>query len=147
MKFYFNRTKWGIFERDEAKEEFYNDFFAKYNIDLAKDVYFYLSDDANMDNKLYKARAVFFSQDRIIVFDSDMVYGFGIPYKSYSVIIYKKADIKSIKFDCGGDYDFSLCRVIIDLGPSLIEFEIKKEIYNAKDCDEAIAFLGKLLET
>ena len=146
MKFYFNRTKMGIFEREEAKEEFYNDFFAKYDINPAKDVYFYFCEDANMNNKLYDMRAIIFSKGRIIIFDSKFLGRENVPYEGYSVAIHKQSEIKSIHFDCEGGYNFPLSRVKIDMGSSLIEFEIKKEYYNAKDCDDAIAFLSKLLE-
>ena len=146
MKFYFNRTKWGILEREDEKEEFYNDFFAKYDIDLAKDVYFYFSDEANMDNYMFAARTIYFSKGRVIIFDAKLFCKDKVPYEGYSVKMYKQSEVQSIKIDCTGEHDFPLYRVKIDIGSSLIEFEIQKEYFNAKDCDNAIAYLSKLLE-
>lgn len=147
MKFYYNRTKCGIFERDELEGDFYNDFFAKYDIDLAEDVYLHFSDEANMENYMFAARTIYFSKGRIIIFDAKLFCNDKVPYEGYSVIIHKQSDVQSVKIDCTGDHDFPLYRVKIDIGSSLVEFEIKKEYFNAKDCDNAIAYLSKLLET
>ena len=147
MKFYFNRTGARIFDKEEAKEEFYDAFFKRYDIVPVNENYLHFCGELNRELDVFNVRTIFFSKGRVIIFDAQLDKTYKVPYGSYSVTIHTQNEIKTISFLCDGDYDFPSHKVKVDMGSSVIEFELKRDNNNAKDCAEAISFLSKLMKT
>ena len=141
MKFYFNRTRFNIFDDPYASEAFYKNFFETYNIGTDNLNYLHFYDESV--HELYKQKTIFFSKNKIIIFDAQLVREYKTPFKAYSIEIYDKKDIKSIKINCDGCY-LDNYKIIITLYGTDLDFDIKTENYNEHDCKQAIQFLSGL---
>ena len=93
---------------------------------------------------LYKQKTIFFSNNKIIIFESQLLRDDKTPYKDYTIEIYDKKDIKSIKITCDGNY-LANYKIIINLDGTDLDLDIKTENYNEHDCKQAIQFLSGLI--
>ena len=66
MKFYFSRTGANLFDKNAEKNEFYDDFFKEYDIDIEKDKYLHFCERSSENTFLLDTRTVFFSKHRLI---------------------------------------------------------------------------------
>lgn len=147
MKFYFSRTGANIFNKNSKKNEFFDDFFKQYDIDIEKDKYLHFCERSGENQFLLDTRTVFFSKHRLIVFDAQIISTNKIPYGKYSLVIHKQSEIRSITIDCDGDYYTPTYQIKIEVGTTTIEFDIQKNGDSVTDCVEALALISKLTET
>ncbi len=142
MKVCFNRTYSDIF--NYSYEDYYREFFNKYEIDLDNDNYIYLFGENKGD--LIPSITYFFSKGRIIVFDAKLWFYGGIPYNGYAISIYKQSDIKSINIETNGEYYNENYCINIDFGFTSIEIKCDNGKYKTNELNEIIKLFSQIME-
>lgn len=143
MRLYFNRTHNNFFNKPMPKEEFYDAFFEEYNINFDDCNYIHLHDQDSKEQ--YLSTTLFFTNERIIVFNARLVGVEYSPYTGYEVEIYSQKDIKSIKVSCDCQYNPTYSIKII-LEKEIIEFTAMEQHCQNGDCKQAVKFLSGLLK-